>query len=393
MDENRTYGIEIELHSRIERSELARRIERAFRDAGINHHCATAGYRHDTDQTNFHYWYVQSDSSITRSSNSAITHSHGVGAEVVSPILKGQSGLKALEIVCSVIDNDDFRVSTTCGLHVHHGVTLSEKIWQFINSWIDCEKHFLKIVPPSRQNNHYSRPWAVHFRDTRWDRSSSSEMPYATAQTNISAWTSSNLESRYASVNMKSISLRNTIEFRMHSGTTEFKKIKNWIIITQSFLNVSLNVHIKSSSFQRLMEKLKSYSSMSPSTNTDLTADSGLFNVDAKKQKLPRDGSKLRLIADMLIEGARKDQVVRALNDKFGRKTKSHRTQVTCKIADFQTLKYGYGWKIEKASSGKYKVATNGNNPAPEPVPNGEVDTDLERACEWMHERYELFAT
>ena len=45
---------------------------------------------------------------------------------------------------------------------------------------------------------------------------------------------------RYYKVNVMSYNNHRTIEFRQHSGTTEYEKIKNWIDFLTAFLNWSL---------------------------------------------------------------------------------------------------------------------------------------------------------
>ena len=46
-----------------------------------------------------------------------------------------------------------------------------------------------------------------------------------------------NSNKRYYFVNLHSIWYHNTIEIRLHSGTTNFNKIKNWILINRKFID------------------------------------------------------------------------------------------------------------------------------------------------------------
>ena len=390
MNKNRTYAVEIECHSRLDRAVTRRKIEEAFRAAGLNDfHCITDMYMHDTDQSNFTHWKVKPDSSITQRANSSITSTHPVGTEVVSPILKGDDGLKAIEAVCSVLDTDDYRISKTCGLHAHHGVNQhSEKTFNFVNSWINTEQYVMKVLPPSRQRNYYCRTWKDKCQDDFLF--GEGEVPRCRPNQSATSWWDNHVDDRYANVNLGSIQMRNTIEFRLHSGTVEFPKIKNWLIWTQAFVDVSLKREIDADSLESLVDRIEK---LSGSTIEEVNHESvSLFVPGAKKQKLPKQGTKLRMIADMLIEGKRKDQIVRSLNDKFGHNTKSHRTQVTCKIADFQSTKYGFGWKIVKKSDGKYKVETGSATEPEITTTTGDCPEDIKQACRWMIDRYELFS-
>jgi hypothetical protein len=231
MDEKRTFGVEIECHSKVDRYEMANMIKTALHFSGYeNHEVRATGYGHELDGSNFTRWVVKTDSSVhgTRAQyNRGFTHN----IEVVSPVLKGKEGLKLMEIASNVV-NKYATVSKTCGLHIHHGAKAKE-VKVSINNWRKHEEHFFSMLPTSRRSNGFCRKYSS-YSNMRWINNGESVRNWFKKTIVSSVGT---MSARYAAMNIESFLLRSTLEFRLHSGTTEFKKIKNWIILTQAFVN------------------------------------------------------------------------------------------------------------------------------------------------------------
>ena len=96
-DKQATFGVEIEPADHNERE-----IAQALNAAGIPTLCN--GYNHTDSHSN---WKVVPDGSC--------------GAEIVSPILKGEEGLQQVREVCAVLNQIGCRVNRSTGVHVHHG--------------------------------------------------------------------------------------------------------------------------------------------------------------------------------------------------------------------------------------------------------------------------------
>lgn len=218
--ENRTYGIEIEMASKVDRPTLAMKIQEAFDAAGIAHNCVYAGYSHNTDRWNTSRWEVQNDNSI----KTIESHPHKI--EIVSPVLSGQAGLAVLKVVCDVADQYG-KINQTCGLHVHHGVDN----WDHVVAVSAAFSHFQDVIykglPPSRTNGQYSRKWAPGSLESQIAKAGSD---------------------RYTGLNLCSFTLRKTIEFRCAGGSTEFEKISNWILFTQGLVESAVAGGIRTSS-------------------------------------------------------------------------------------------------------------------------------------------------
>lgn len=236
---NRTYGVEIECHSRISHTALQEKIQNAFLINNSQHQVQVPGrYYHNTDATNFFTWEIKPDGSLTGSP----FEDFNIGTEIVSPVLSGDDGLAALKIVCEAIKND-VRISVKCGLHVHHGISISEFNKNLVNSWLNCQDHFYAALPSSRQNNVYCKKYNAQ---------------KAEEGTPIELWRQqNNVCSRYYGLNLESFWLRGTVEFRCHSGSIEFDKINNWVKVTQRWLEKAVKEEIAPDSFKDMVSKLR----------------------------------------------------------------------------------------------------------------------------------------
>lgn len=208
----RTYGIEIEIISRVNNEEIANRIKDEFQAANLPFTVFnSASYHHNTDATNTTRWELKTDASLHPDSRG------GHGVEIVSPVLSGDLGFKAVQAVSRVIDNPSIAyVNRTCGLHVHHGIESYESALKVAANFQNIEGVILNALPPSRRTNYtYCAPIANKLLDT------------------ISI-------NRYQTLNLNSYSLRKTVEFRCAAGTTEATKIINWALVTKGIIEASL---------------------------------------------------------------------------------------------------------------------------------------------------------
>lgn len=118
-------------------------------------------------------------------------------------LFDASKGFKKLEKLCEILNDFDAKVDSECGLHVHLDVFGSNS-----TEVIGMGKHFVKFLPMlvkfmprSRRNNDFCKLGASEIRGHQ----------------------------RYYAVNLTSFQKHDTIEIRLHSGSTNFEKIKNWI--------------------------------------------------------------------------------------------------------------------------------------------------------------------
>ena len=195
---NRKFGIEIEAYN-CSRERLARELK----EAGIE--VTVEGYNHTTRP----HWKLVTDSSL--SGNDTF--------ELLSPILVGETGLRELEKVCWVLDLCDVKVNGSCGLHVHiDAAGFSMETWRNLSlSYKHLEPVIDRFIPASRRDNYYCRGLG-HVSDGM------------IRSARMVDELKGRIGDRYHKVDLEAYSRHKTIEFRQHSGTTCFTKMRNWVL-------------------------------------------------------------------------------------------------------------------------------------------------------------------
>ncbi len=207
---DRTFGVEMEI---IHESES--KIRSAIRNAGVE--CEIEGYNHDTRT----HWKIVSDASVDG------------GFEVVSPVLKGRGGLEELEKVCNALVNAGARIRKCCGLHVHLGTDdfkTDIRVWKNLyKNYAALERTIDSFMPPSRRHNQYCRSMRV----CGWNAKIESAANLRMLESAVTGG------SRYFKLNSQSYWRHKTVEFRQHSGSVEFGKVRNWILFCARFVEFS----------------------------------------------------------------------------------------------------------------------------------------------------------
>lgn len=208
-----TFGVECETYNVI-RDELIREVGQ--RNIAIQ----SEGYNH---RDNNHYYKIVSDASIQGAN----------GQEVVSPILKGKKGLDSLKMVCEALNVIGAKVNRSTGLHIHFDASkISDlhfvkifKNYQKLESVIDS------FMPNSRRgmNNNYCK--------------SIQGLDYGSCRTKSDVIETNG--TRYRKVNAHSYLSHKTVEFRQHSGTTDYEKISNWINFLRKLIQFSFENEIQ----------------------------------------------------------------------------------------------------------------------------------------------------
>lgn len=210
-----TFGVEIECYNVI-RENIIREVEQR------NIRIQSQGYNH-TDSAEF--YKIVSDCSIQGNNAN----------EIVSPILKGKQGENSLKSVCDSLNAIDAKVNKSTGLHVHFDASkISDS--HFVNifkNYAKLEKVIDSFLPISRRgnNNQFCRSF-----DGKIDSLGTCD----TKQQVINI-----LGSRYYKVNAESYLRHKTVEFRQHSGTTDYTKILNWINFLRKLIQFSFDSDIQ----------------------------------------------------------------------------------------------------------------------------------------------------
>lgn len=156
-----------------------------------------------------------------------------LSCEVVSPILTNFTSLKN---VCGVLNRNGAEVNQSCGLHVHFGVAnfSCHQIIKLVLDYNKIQNIVDSFMPRSRRNNRY----CGHL--TRYEIARLNEL-YNLPENEISMERVINcVGERYRTINVHSYLTHKTIEFRQHNGTTNYLKIRAWVLFLLSFINLSL---------------------------------------------------------------------------------------------------------------------------------------------------------
>lgn len=223
----RSFGVEIEAFG-VSRGDLAQ----ALQAAGVP--TENESYNHAARP----HWKIVADGSI-----------HGERAfELVSPVLQGETGLQELKKVCEVLSQLGARVNKTCGLHLHFGaVDFTMQTWKnLVYNYASLENTIDGWMPESRRgaNNNYSGT----LRTDSWKAKINNA---STLQKLSSALMN---RSRYYKLNLESYWRHKTVEFRQHSGTIEFEKIKSWIDFCSRLIDFSKQNRVTETNMESLTQ-------------------------------------------------------------------------------------------------------------------------------------------
>jgi hypothetical protein len=168
----------------------------------------------------------------------------GTGWEVSSPAMEMDEDGECAELRrgCDTLLRDLApKISSNCGLHVH--VDVSDFDWKEVQKllglWVRYEPFFFSMVPNSRAHNTYCRP----MRAATWDEAYrvDQHQGYAAA-TALNATTRRQFEDacrglgKFKTLRMDMWMSNGRVEFRMHSSTVTYTKIREWVRLLLSLV-------------------------------------------------------------------------------------------------------------------------------------------------------------
>jgi hypothetical protein len=205
---DQTFGVEFEMYLPIGMTHG--QAAASISAAGIP--CHSEHYNHNTRN----HWKIVTDGSL----NDYIR-----GAEVVSPVLRGEAGLADMDKVLEVLNQLGCTVSKRCGMHVHVGANTD---LPFFRNLLKLYAHFEPVIDrfmaPSRRASlaSYCRSVTnVAFRAI--DQSMSVDAL-------IRALTPPGGVPRYSKLNLCAYRVHQTVEFRQHAGTLDAVKARYWTL-------------------------------------------------------------------------------------------------------------------------------------------------------------------
>ena len=173
------------------------------------------------------------------------------------------------------------RANYSCGLHVHHHLPEAEQRPEVVRNlqhlWWRFHPVMYALVAPSRKSNQYCRPPQIEDA-RRFDR------------VYLFASICRELQSvdRYHGLNLTNLAKqdRMTVEWRLHGGTTEWEKVKAWVLATQRWTEhaVKRSCHLKPEPVPNSQQGLNALL-----TTTGLKPNSRIYNkVDKELRQVGR---------------------------------------------------------------------------------------------------------
>lgn len=171
------------------------------------------------------------------------------GIEFNTPKLSGLKGEKLLKEFCQTLNDNKFKVDSSCGLHVHLGgddlLVKRGAIQKLMLFFMVYEDVIMSFLPQSRRANRFCYPLSefYHLREIKncycvddfeqiWYRDDNKERIDERKKDRHD-------QSRYCGINFHSLLANGHIEIRYHSGTINYNKIINWIKLFVQILDKS----------------------------------------------------------------------------------------------------------------------------------------------------------
>ena len=216
MPSNRTFGVEIEFFGTTAQNAI-----NALANVGIT--ASFEGYSHAVMAD----WKIVTDVSVSSQGTGT-----GRGLELVSPILRGQAGMDAIENALSALRTAGAKVNSTCGVHVHVGMDglVGAQLMNVIDLYHANQNHIDYLVSRSRRNTTYAK----HFTNASLTSGYSAQVFNAlrgarTATATANQRRDTSHADRYYVVNVTAYAKYGTLEFRQHQGSLNGKKVGAWV--------------------------------------------------------------------------------------------------------------------------------------------------------------------
>jgi len=297
INHDRKIGIEIEVVVPIigvgENRDVQRLIAEVLTNHGIQSH--SRGYTHQPVPSGCKI-AVEHDVSLRDESRYAGLRWSKIEAKT-APMTWGEIE-RILPPALDIIRYVGARANYSCGLHVHHHLPEADKHPEVVRNlqhlWWRFHQVMYGLVPPSRKMNQYCRPPQIENAKC-FDKVKS----YAALCREL------NNMDRYHGLNFASLGNRDrmTVEWRMHSGTTDWEKIKTWVLATQRWTEhaVKRSCHFKAepvANSQPALNSLLATTGLKPNSRIYRKVDKELRQVGRfllkrwKHFNLPRDFKK-----------------------------------------------------------------------------------------------------
>lgn len=153
-----------------------------------------------------------------------------VGCEIVSPVLRGEEGLREVATVLETLREKGHRVNASCGVHVHVGwdpQRSSRELARLVRMVSYLEKALYAITGTHRRER------------GQWCGSIRRHGDTANGLRSAAA-------DRYHVLNLRNLEYgyKHTVEFRCFSGSLEATKVLGWIMVCIGMVHKAIDIRI-----------------------------------------------------------------------------------------------------------------------------------------------------
>ena len=280
INHDRKIGIEIEVVVPIIGVGENRDVQRLIAEVLTNHgiQSSTRGYTHQPVPAGSKF-AIEHDVSLRDESKYAGLRWSKIEAKT-APMIWDEVE-QVLPPALDIIKYVGARANYSCGLHVHHHLPEAEQRPEVVRNlqhlWWRFHPVMYGLVPPSRKSNQYCHP-----------PQQSDAKTYDGAYSYASLCRELYRVGRYQGLNLSNVANRDrmTVEWRIHSGTTDWSKIKAWVLATQRWTEhaVKRSCHLKAESVANSQQGLNSLL-----TTTGLKPNSRIYSkVDKELRQVGR---------------------------------------------------------------------------------------------------------
>lgn len=155
------------------------------------------------------------------------------GLEFVSPVLYGDKGFEEVDKLCGYSRDHDWEVTSSCGYHLHCDMSneTDDVLFKVALAYHLTYEFWTTFVSDSRKRNYYCAP-------NDWDATD------IVANTEFKQMVYDFGGEKYRWMNIGAYDRHKTFELRVHSGTMNATKIKNWAMANLRFIDAMAGMTI-----------------------------------------------------------------------------------------------------------------------------------------------------
>jgi len=158
------------------------------------------------------------------------------------PMEISDESFRRVEKFLKLLRDHGYGVDRTCGLHLHLNITKKDArnaafLINLVKGYYHFENILLSMLPKSRQHNSYCLPinpdrMIGNYESSKPRLPELKEAFYECGRRHIKILARDHyFGKRYFGLNLHSIFYRGSLELRYHSGTLDYKKIRNWVLL------------------------------------------------------------------------------------------------------------------------------------------------------------------